>query len=87
MTGDAVKPYMSPNHTGGEYINFLRADYSVGKDSRPDTGIEVSTGVANPPRDNIYTSSNDATKGSASTTTMTLAAHKNADDSSTFSSK
>ncbi len=45
MNEDDILDGMSQNHTGGEYINYLRADFSAANAKRADVGIA---------KDNIY---------------------------------
>ncbi len=49
MNEDDILDGMSQNHTGGEYINYLRADFSTSKAKRADVGIA---------KDNIYSCAN-----------------------------
>jgi len=51
LTPAQIKTGMSQNHGGGEAINFLMADASVGRETRADVGLE---------QDDIYTLSNDS---------------------------
>lgn len=51
MSEDEILQGMSQNHTGGEYINYLRADFSAGNAKRADVGIA---------KDNIYTSADSS---------------------------
>lgn len=78
VTGSNVQKYMSPNHTGGEYINYLRADSSVGNAKRPDIGLK---------NDFIYTASNKADSGAQYGGVASQAAHLFKDDSVLFGPK
>jgi len=84
-TADNVKQLMSQNHTTGEYINFLRADYSVGNSKKPDCGY--NSALAGNAEDNIYTASTynlNATTGNGQqygAWTVAIASHKNCADS------
>ncbi len=49
MNEDDILDGMSQNHTGGEYINYLRADFSTSNAKRADVGIA---------KDNIYSCAN-----------------------------
>lgn len=51
MNEDDILDGMSQNHTGGEYINYLRADFSTSHAKRADVGIA---------KDNIYSSANSS---------------------------
>jgi hypothetical protein len=88
MSTEDTKKYMSPNHTAGEYINFLRADYSVGNSKRPDCGYNSGLGTASTPNgaDYIYTASGNAFSATAGAGaqyggTAAIASHLNAADS------
>ena len=72
LSPEDSKKYMSQNHEKGDYINLLRADYSVGNAKSPDVGID---------NDYIYTASDKDNSGARYGGKAAQAAHKFKDDS------
>ena len=71
LTGEALRPHVGPNH-GGRRVNFLRADWSIGKSDRPDVGAD---------QDMIFTASGRPDGGSRSATSVDIRRHLSPRDS------
>ena len=72
FSGDELMPYVSQNHTRGQYMNMLFADMHAGHGKRPDVGWQD---------DNIFTASDDANEGSDEATSVSAADHLCVNDS------
>lgn len=80
-SADKTKAYMSQNHTQGEVLHVLRADYSVGSSKTPNCGLSTANG--NKTSDCIYTafSAANSNDGSDYTGTAEETKHMAARDS------
>ena len=67
-----IRKGMSQNHSDGEVIHVLWADYRATQETRADIGID---------RDNIYTGSNDLHGGSRQSTETGFGTHRTETDS------
>jgi hypothetical protein len=79
LTGSAVRPHMSQNHSLGDTVNVLYVGINVSKQSRPDIGMSDAGrgGLPDQPGmcDMIYTASGKPTSGSAKATSISIADH------------
>jgi hypothetical protein len=80
LTGAAVRPHMSQNHSKGEVANVLYVGINVNKADRPDIGrddVGMGGGPGGPPgtRDMIYTAGGTIKSGSAKATSVSISDH------------
>jgi prepilin-type N-terminal cleavage/methylation domain-containing protein/prepilin-type processing-associated H-X9-DG protein len=71
-TGEDAEPFVSQNHSNGEYMNVLYADSHVGDAKLPDVGMSD---------DDIFTASNDDTGGTQTGGSTTATEHLTDEDS------
>lgn len=72
FNSSTCKNGMSQNHTSGEYINYLFADYHVGNGNRADVGIN---------NDNIYSAFGTTSTYNYGSTVTDPVSHSNVNDS------
>jgi prepilin-type N-terminal cleavage/methylation domain-containing protein len=72
VTSDQIPKHMSQNHSAGKRIMVLYAGLNVAEVDRPDVGSQ---------KDHVYTASNDQSKGSQTTVSVTTNQHLSAKDS------